>query len=141
MTHAKPHATSDNTPDTTGVHRPEPAQAYPVAAAPGSPETQPQLSTTGRDEQPSPVWIALGKLVIGVAVIIAALAWSQHFDTAMDRFGYIPVIFVYIIIMIIGGALMVTGFTAFTLDTRDNRNTRDNRGLRDSRDNQGSRES
>lgn len=126
------HATTDNTPHTTGAHRPQPtqaSQAYPVTAAPGSPETQPQSSAAGRDEQSSPVWIPLVKLIIGVAIIIAALAWSQHFDGAMDRFGYIPVMFVYIIIMIIGGALMVTGFTAFTLDTRDNR---DNRGSRES---------
>ncbi|MGP9761268.1 hypothetical protein [Corynebacterium sp. AOP12-C2-36] len=125
------HATPDTTEHATGVYQPQPTQAYPVTAAPGSPETQPQSSASGLDEKPVPVWIPLAKLVIGIAIIIAALAWSQHFDAVMDRIGYIPVMFVYIVIMIIGGALMVTGFTAFTLEARDNR---DNRGNRRSRE-------
>jgi hypothetical protein len=106
----------------------EPTTSFPVTAAPGitpppaHTTTDPsgpnnsadQQASTGHSPDPTgstyvPVLSPVLRLLAGVVVIIAALWWSLHFDPAFDRFGYIPVMFVYMIIMIIGGALMVTG--------------------------------
>lgn len=62
------------------------------------------------------VWGPFVRLLIGLAIVIAGLTWSLHFDGAIDRFGYVPVMLVYLIIMIIGGGTMVSG--AKTLWTR-----------------------
>lgn len=96
---------------------PESTASYPITTPPPviTPGDTPPIAETTDTSSDSadggyvPVLSPVLRLLAGVVVIIAALWWSLHFDPAFDRFGYIPVMFVYMIIMIIGGALMVTG--------------------------------
>ncbi|MGP9760973.1 hypothetical protein [Corynebacterium sp. AOP12-C2-36] len=72
----------------------------------------PDTDQTGRkdDTVTEPMWIPVSKLIIGVLVVLAALTFSEHIADPISDYGYVPVMFVYIIVMIIGGGLMVSGF-------------------------------
>lgn len=71
---------------------------------------------TAQTPQRTPLWIPIANLCLGVAMMIATLTWSQYLDGPIQQHGYVPVMFFYVVLMIIGGSLMVSGFT--TLWTR-----------------------
>lgn len=58
------------------------------------------------------VWIPVVKFVVGIVVILVALTFSEHISGPIGDFGYVPVMFLYVVVMIIGGGLMVSGFMA-----------------------------
>lgn len=60
----------------------------------------------------SPMWIPVTNLILGVLVVLAALTFSEHIAEPISRFSYVPVMFCYVIVMMIGGGLMVSGFMA-----------------------------
>ncbi|MGP9761272.1 hypothetical protein [Corynebacterium sp. AOP12-C2-36] len=82
---------------------PQPTATLPVTAS--SPDTAPAADNTTE-----PMWIPVSKLIIGVLVVLAALTFSEHIAEPISDYGYVPVMFFYVIVMIIGGALMVSGF-------------------------------
>jgi hypothetical protein len=122
---------------------PESTAKYPITTPPPTitpGDTPPIAETTDTSSDSAdggyvPVLSPVLRLLAGVVVIIAALWWSLHFDPAFDRFGYIPVMFVYMIIMIIGGALMVTGaiglWSRLTATTTSEASTTQHSGKRD----------
>lgn len=75
----------------------------PVTAS--SPDTAPAADNTTE-----PMWIPVSKLIIGVLVVLAALTFAEHIAEPISDYGYVPVMFFYVIVMIIGGGLMVSGF-------------------------------
>lgn len=105
----------------------EPAQ-FPVSATP----PQVRVPTTDRPgdgggttnadmpgDRPGDyvsVWGPCVRLIGGVGIVVLGLWWSLHFTSWFDLVGYIPTMFAYLVVMIIGGALMVAGAT--TLWTR-----------------------
>lgn len=49
------------------------------------------------------------KLVAGVLVVLIALWESQFFAGPVERYGYVPVMFVFMVVMMVGGGLMASG--------------------------------
>lgn len=43
---------------------------------------------------------------------ISAMTFSEHIADPISDFGYVPVMFCYVIVMMIGGGLMVAGLMA-----------------------------
>ncbi|KQB86245.1 hypothetical protein [Corynebacterium lowii] len=76
-------------------------QEYPVEVS----------KATAQVPRKQPLWIPIANLVIGVAVVLGALTWSQYLDEPIAQYGYVKVMFFYVVLMIIGGGLMVSGFT------------------------------
>lgn len=66
---------------------------------------------TARKPQRTPLWIPIANLCLGVAMMIATLTWSQYLEGPIEEHGYVQVMFFYVVLMIIGGGLMVSGFT------------------------------
>ena len=92
-------------PTDTASATPTPA-SLPVTAS--TPDTD---QNDGKDDTTTePMWIPVSKLIIGVLIVLAARTFSEHIAEPIDTYGYVPVMFFYIIVMIIGGGLMVSGF-------------------------------
>lgn len=90
---------------------------HPTATAPATASlpvtaSSPESDQSAENPTDSPVWIPVVKLVVGVLVVLAALTFAEHIADPISRFGYVPVMFCYVIVMMIGGGLMVSGFMA-----------------------------
>ena len=72
----------------------------------------PESDQSARNTTDNPTWIPVGKLIVGVLVVLAALTFSEHIAEPISDYGYVPVMFCYVIVMMIGGGLMVSGFLA-----------------------------
>lgn len=77
-----------------------------------SPESDQTEGNATDNPTTQPTWIPVVKLVVGVLVVLTALTFSEHIADPISDFGYVPVMFCYVIVMMIGGGLMVSGFMA-----------------------------
>ncbi|AHW62544.1 Putative membrane protein [Corynebacterium glyciniphilum AJ 3170] len=84
--------------------------SLPVTAS--SPESGQTAENATDNPTTQPTWIPVVKLIIGVLVVLAALTFSEHIAEPISDYGYVPVMFCYVIVMMIGGGLMVSGFLA-----------------------------
>jgi hypothetical protein len=85
--------------------------SLPVTASTPDTDQNNRADNTAGNPAAEPMWIPVSKLIIGVLIILAALTFSEHIAEPISDYGYVPVMFFYIIVMIIGGGLMVSGFT------------------------------
>ncbi|MCF4007776.1 hypothetical protein L1O03_11430 [Corynebacterium uropygiale] len=61
--------------------------------------------------QQAPSWVAaVIMFLVGIVVVLVGLWASQYFAAPVTRWGYVPVMFVFKVIMMIGGGLMTSGF-------------------------------
>lgn len=100
-------ATTDAATGPDGTQTPA---TMPVSAS--RPDTENDNDNARDDADSDPVWIPAIKFVVGVLVVLAALTFSEHIAEPISRFSYVPVMFCYVIVMMIGGGLMVSGFMA-----------------------------
>lgn len=73
---------------------------YPVAG------TLPQDS---QEPAASAVWAGIGKAVVGLIAMIGVLALGQNVGAYIERWGYVPVMLVYMVDMMCAGALLTAG--------------------------------
>lgn len=61
--------------------------------------------------QQAPSWVvAVVMLLVGIVVVLVGLWASQYFAAPVTRWGYVPVMFAFMLVMMIGGGLMTSGF-------------------------------
>ncbi|MBC3185238.1 hypothetical protein H7347_01375 [Corynebacterium sp. zg-331] len=73
---------------------------YPIEGPPPSDPREPTASAA---------WAGIGKAAVGFAAMIAVLALGQSMGAAIERWGYVPVMLVYIVAMMCAGALLTAG--------------------------------
>ncbi|MGP9761249.1 hypothetical protein [Corynebacterium sp. AOP12-C2-36] len=89
-----------------------PTDTAPATATMPVTASTPESDQSAGNATDNPTWIPVTNLIIGVLVVLAALTFSEHIAEPSSRFGYVPVMFCYVIVMMIGGGLMVSGFLA-----------------------------
>lgn len=55
------------------------------------------------------VWVAVGKLLLGLVGMVAVLACSEGMVGFVQRWGYVPVMLVYMLAMMLTGGLVAAG--------------------------------
>ncbi|MCH6197830.1 hypothetical protein MHT86_10070 [Corynebacterium mastitidis] len=76
--------------------------AYPVET--GGPADSATASLAG-----VAVWAAVGKLLLGLVGMVAVLACSEDMAGFVQRWGYVPVMLVYMLAMMLTGGLVAAG--------------------------------
>ncbi|WPF65421.1 MULTISPECIES: hypothetical protein [unclassified Corynebacterium] len=71
----------------------------------------PVTGPSPQDHEPvsAEVWAGIGKAVVGLIAMIGVLAMGQDMGAYIERWGYVPVMLVYMVAMMCAGALLTAG--------------------------------